>query len=72
MGSDRDRGAVRAAIEGEPRLMAPAVRSSPAEAVSLLDPEFTEVGASRRSSLWRKHDDRTGRRMYHHRGIPVP
>ncbi|MFI2376779.1 DUF4440 domain-containing protein [Streptomyces sp. NPDC018964] len=27
---------------------------------------------ARRSSLWRKHDDRTGRRMYYHQGTPVP
>ncbi|MGC0379187.1 hypothetical protein RKD28_006703 [Streptomyces sp. SAI-229] len=126
MGTDRDRDAVRAAIEGELRLMDPAVRSSRAEVVRLLDPEFTEVGASgrrytyeemlaelhdhpggsaggpvyepseitgvllapglvhltyetrfdghraRRSSLWRKHDDRTGWRMYYHQGTPVP
>jgi hypothetical protein len=118
--------AVRAAIEGELRLMDPTVRSSRAEAVRLLDPEFTEVGASgrrytyaemvaelpdhpggsadgpvyepsgftgvllapglvhltyetvfdgrraRRSSLWRKRDEETGRRMYHHQATPVP
>lgn len=39
---------MRAAIEGELRLMDPAVRSSRTEVVRLLDPEFTEVGASGR------------------------
>lgn len=39
---------MRAAIEGELRLMDPAVRASRAEVVRLLDPEFTEVGASGR------------------------
>ncbi|MET9480085.1 DUF4440 domain-containing protein [Streptomyces sp. NPDC006638] len=38
--------AVRAAIEGELRLLDPAVRSSPALVSALLDPEFTEFGAS--------------------------
>ncbi|WP_371101085.1 DUF4440 domain-containing protein [Streptomyces sp. PU_AKi4] len=27
---------------------------------------------ARRSSLRRKHDDRTGRRMYYHQGTPAP
>ncbi|MFH8798605.1 DUF4440 domain-containing protein [Streptomyces sp. NPDC017936] len=40
--------AVNAAIEGELRLLDPAVRSSRTEAVRLLDPEFTEVGSSGR------------------------
>ncbi|GAA2544865.1 nuclear transport factor 2 family protein [Streptomyces fimbriatus] len=44
----READAVREAIEGELRLMDPAVRSSRTEAVRLLDPEFTEVGASGR------------------------
>ncbi|MFF8032054.1 MULTISPECIES: DUF4440 domain-containing protein [unclassified Streptomyces] len=106
--------------------MDPAVRSSRAEAVRLLDPEFTEVGVSgrrytyaemiaelpghpggsvdgplhepsgitgvllapgvvhltyetvfdgrraRRSSLWRRHDERTGWRMYYHQATPLP
>ncbi|MFF8634215.1 DUF4440 domain-containing protein [Streptomyces pilosus] len=43
-----ERDPVRAAIEGELRLMDPAVRSSRTEVVRLLDPEFTEVGASGR------------------------
>ncbi|MFI5567267.1 DUF4440 domain-containing protein [Streptomyces sp. NPDC051740] len=122
---DRERGPVRAAIEGELRLMDPVVCSSRAEGVRLLDPESTEAGASgrrhtyaemiaelpghpggsadgpvcepseitgvllapgrvhltyetrfdghraRRSSLRRKHDDRTGRRMYYHQGTPA-
>ncbi|MCF4136003.1 DUF4440 domain-containing protein [Streptomyces sp. Tue 6430] len=117
---------VAAAIAGELSLMDPAVRSSRTEAVRLLDPEFTEVGASgrrytyaemvawlpdhpgssptgpryepteitgtllapglvhltyetrfagrraRRSSLWRKQDEHTGWRMYHHQATPVP
>ncbi len=48
MGTSRERDSVRAAIEGELRLMDPAVRSSRTEVVRLLDPEFTEVGASGR------------------------
>ncbi|MFJ9659050.1 DUF4440 domain-containing protein [Streptomyces griseoflavus] len=44
----RETDSVRAAIEGELRLMDPAVRSSRTEVVRLLDPEFTEVGASGR------------------------
>ncbi|MEW2078269.1 DUF4440 domain-containing protein [Streptomyces sp. NPDC012403] len=117
---------VSAAIEGELRLLDPAVRSSRAEVVRLLDPEFTEVGASgrrytyeemltelhehpggsaggpvyepseitgvllapgvvhltyetrfdgrraRRSSLWRRRDEESGWRLYHHQGTPVP
>ncbi|CAM5578673.1 nuclear transport factor 2 family protein [Streptomyces aurantiogriseus] len=27
---------------------------------------------ARRSSLWRKRSEETGRRMYHHQGTPVP
>ncbi|MFI2641924.1 DUF4440 domain-containing protein [Streptomyces sp. NPDC018610] len=40
--------AVREAIEGELRLMDPGVRGSRSLARQLLDPEFTEVGASGR------------------------
>ncbi|WP_318215974.1 DUF4440 domain-containing protein [Streptomyces sp. SCL15-6] len=40
--------AVRAAIEGELRLLDPEVRASPARVLELLDPEFTEIGASGR------------------------
>ncbi|MFF8832825.1 DUF4440 domain-containing protein [Streptomyces sp. NPDC015131] len=43
-----DASGVEAAIAGELRLLDPAVRASPAEAARLLDPEFTEVGASGR------------------------
>ncbi|MFF9629771.1 nuclear transport factor 2 family protein [Streptomyces fradiae] len=39
---------VAAAVAGELRLLEPAVRASRAEAERLLDPEFTEVGASGR------------------------
>lgn len=46
--TDEDTEAVRAAIQGELRLLDPAVRSSRAETLRLLDPEFTEVGASGR------------------------
>jgi hypothetical protein len=27
---------------------------------------------ARRSSLWRRHDERTGWRLYYHQGTPVP
>ncbi|MFB7333896.1 DUF4440 domain-containing protein [Streptomyces adustus] len=43
-----DSDAVSEAIAAELRLLDPAVRSSRAEAVRLLDPEFVEVGASGR------------------------
>ncbi|MEU2772218.1 DUF4440 domain-containing protein [Streptomyces sp. NPDC007162] len=46
--TDEDERAVRAAIEGELRLLDPAVRASPDLVLELLDPEFTEVGASGR------------------------
>ncbi|MFJ8696565.1 nuclear transport factor 2 family protein [Streptomyces roseolilacinus] len=39
---------VAAAVAGELRLLDPAVRASRAAAARLLDPEFTEVGASGR------------------------
>ncbi|CAL9611328.1 hypothetical protein SUDANB58_05643 [Streptomyces sp. enrichment culture] len=44
-GSER---AVRAAIDGEMRLLDPEVRASPVRVLELLDPEFTEIGASGR------------------------
>ncbi|MEW1658664.1 DUF4440 domain-containing protein [Streptomyces sp. NPDC093707] len=40
--------AVRAAVDGEMRLLDPEVRASPARVLELLDPEFTEIGASGR------------------------
>ncbi|GAA1367817.1 nuclear transport factor 2 family protein [Streptomyces beijiangensis] len=40
--------AVQAAIDGELRLLDPDVRVSPALVSDLLDPEFTEIGASGR------------------------
>ncbi|MEU2427267.1 DUF4440 domain-containing protein [Streptomyces sp. NPDC007851] len=46
--TDEDERAVRAAIDGELRLLDPAVRAEPALVLELLDPEFTEVGASGR------------------------
>ncbi|WTB92900.1 DUF4440 domain-containing protein [Streptomyces cellulosae] len=46
--ADGEQEAVRAAIEGELRLMDPAVRSFRSETLRLLDPEFVEVGASGR------------------------
>ncbi|MGA5435659.1 DUF4440 domain-containing protein [Streptomyces cellulosae] len=46
--TDGEQEAVRAAVEGELRLMDPAVRSSRAGTTRLLDPEFVEVGASGR------------------------
>ncbi|MCF6470586.1 nuclear transport factor 2 family protein [Nonomuraea sp. MG754425] len=39
---------MRAAIDGELRLLDPEVRASPALVRELLDPEFTEIGASGR------------------------
>ncbi|MDG4859471.1 nuclear transport factor 2 family protein [Streptomyces sp. T-3] len=42
--------AVQAAIEGELRLLAPEVRSSPELLGALLHPDFTEIGAS--GTLW--------------------
>ncbi|MGW7257469.1 nuclear transport factor 2 family protein [Streptomyces sp. NPDC054834] len=45
---------VQEAIEGELRLMNPTVRSSRALASELLDPEFTEVGASGRCYTYEK------------------
>ncbi|GAA1007849.1 hypothetical protein STXM2123_3487 [Streptomyces sp. F-3] len=44
---DNDR-AVQAAVDGELRLLDPEVRASPALVSELLDPEFTEIGASGR------------------------
>ncbi|SEE21368.1 hypothetical protein SAMN04490357_7302 [Streptomyces misionensis] len=39
---------MRAAVDGEMRLLDPKVRASPARVLDLLDPEFTEIGASGR------------------------
>ncbi|MPY49346.1 DUF4440 domain-containing protein [Streptomyces sp. K1PN6] len=39
---------MQAAIAGEMRLLDPEVRASPARVLELLDPEFTEIGASGR------------------------
>ncbi|AVV47837.1 DUF4440 domain-containing protein [Streptomyces sp. P3] len=39
---------MQAAIDGELRLLDPEVRASPARVLELLDPEFTEIGASGR------------------------
>ncbi|MER6026245.1 DUF4440 domain-containing protein [Streptomyces sp. NPDC001851] len=46
--TDEDERAVQAAIDGEMRLLDPEVRASPARVLELLDPEFTEIGASGR------------------------
>lgn len=46
--SDEEEQAVRAATRGELRLLEPAVRASPEAVRALLDPEFTEFGASGR------------------------
>ncbi|MGW2962186.1 nuclear transport factor 2 family protein [Streptomyces sp. NPDC001220] len=46
--TDQDERAVRAAIDGELRLLDPEVRASPDLVLELLDPEFTEIGASGR------------------------
>ncbi|WP_323379995.1 nuclear transport factor 2 family protein [Streptomyces alkaliphilus] len=47
--TDENERAVRAAIDGEMSLLDPVVRASPARVLELLDPEFTEIGASGRS-----------------------
>ncbi|WP_406457498.1 DUF4440 domain-containing protein [Streptomyces sp. NBC_00876] len=47
-GRDEDERAVRAAIDGELKLLDPDVRASPEAVTELLDPEFTEFGASGR------------------------
>ncbi|MGW2713227.1 nuclear transport factor 2 family protein [Streptomyces sp. NPDC004457] len=46
--TDENERAVRAAIDGEMRLLDPDVRASPARVLELLDPDFTEIGASGR------------------------
>lgn len=46
--TDESERAVQAAIDGEMRLLDPEVRVSQACVVGLLDPEFTEIGASGR------------------------
>ncbi|MGM0345820.1 DUF4440 domain-containing protein [Streptomyces sp. Adlamb9] len=48
MTDDERKQAVRAAIDGEMRLLDPEVRAVPALVLELLDPEFTEFGASGR------------------------
>ncbi|MFH9941569.1 DUF4440 domain-containing protein [Streptomyces sp. TR1341] len=48
MTDDERKQAVRAAIDGEIRLLDPEVRAVPALVLELLDPEFTEFGASGR------------------------
>jgi hypothetical protein len=46
--TDENERAVQAAIDGELRLLDPEVRASTALVLELLDPEFTEIGASGR------------------------
>ncbi|MFJ6011656.1 DUF4440 domain-containing protein [Streptomyces sp. NPDC092952] len=48
MTDDERERAVRAAVDGEMRLLDPEVRAVPARVLELLDPEFTEIGASGR------------------------
>ncbi|MFI6865109.1 DUF4440 domain-containing protein [Streptomyces sp. NPDC050421] len=48
-GSNDEERSVRAAVDGELRLLDPGVRASPDAVTALLDPEFTEFGASGRS-----------------------
>ncbi|MFF9701945.1 DUF4440 domain-containing protein [Streptomyces griseofuscus] len=48
MADDERKQAVQAAIDGELRLLDPEVRTVPALVLELLDPEFTEFGASGR------------------------
>ncbi|MFD8688558.1 DUF4440 domain-containing protein [Streptomyces sp. NPDC059651] len=47
-GSHEEERSVRAAVEGELRLLDPGVRASPEAVTELLDPEFHEFGASGR------------------------
>ncbi|MFF3171571.1 DUF4440 domain-containing protein [Streptomyces sp. NPDC057900] len=47
-GNGEEERSVRAAVEGELRLLDPAVRALPDAVTALLDPEFTEFGASGR------------------------
>ncbi|MFI6813108.1 DUF4440 domain-containing protein [Nonomuraea sp. NPDC050328] len=44
-----DEEAIRTAVDGELRLLDPVVRARPDQVAALLDPEFTEVGASGRT-----------------------
>ncbi|MGW1158543.1 nuclear transport factor 2 family protein [Streptomyces sp. NPDC002513] len=46
--TDEDQRAIQAAIDAELRLLDPEVRASQALVLELLDPEFTEFGASGR------------------------
>lgn len=46
--ADENERAVQSAIDGELRLLDAEVRASPARVLELLDPEFTEIGASGR------------------------
>ncbi|MER6981181.1 DUF4440 domain-containing protein [Streptomyces carpinensis] len=46
--TDENERAVQAAVDGEMRLLDPEVRAFPARVLELLDPEFTEIGASGR------------------------
>ena len=48
MADDEWKQAVQAAVDGEMRLLDPEVRAVPARVLELLDPEFTEFGASGR------------------------
>ena len=41
-------------------------------AVSPTTEPLSEARRHRRASLWRKRDEPTGWRMYHHQGTPVP
>lgn len=46
--TDKNERAVQAAVDGELRLLDPEVRASSVLVSELLDPEFTEIGASGR------------------------
>ncbi|WP_043262991.1 DUF4440 domain-containing protein [Streptomyces sp. CT34] len=46
--TDESAQAIQAAIDRELRLLDPEVRACPARVLELLDPEFTEIGASGR------------------------
>jgi hypothetical protein len=73
MADDAGNVSIKAAIDGEPRLLEPHVRASADLLEALLDPAFTTSAGGRRahrSSLWRRNDDRWQRSF--HQATTVP